>query len=43
MTEETRGRKPKLINNVIDSEIIKFKNEIILDKNSKYYNYFKIV
>ncbi|KAL5237420.1 hypothetical protein ACI65C_004830 [Semiaphis heraclei] len=33
MAEETRGRKPKLINNVIDSEIIKFKNEIILDKN----------
>lgn len=35
MTEETRGRKPKAINDIIDTEILKFRDQIVLDKNSK--------
>jgi len=39
MAEETRGRKPKAINDIIETEIMKFRNDIILDKKSKLYNF----
>jgi hypothetical protein len=35
MEDENRGRKPKAINDLIDSEIMKFRNQIVLENNSK--------
>jgi hypothetical protein len=34
MAYKTRGRKPKLINDIIDSEIMKFRDQIVLENNS---------
>jgi hypothetical protein len=35
MEDESRGRKPKAINDIIESEIMKFKNQIVLENKSK--------
>jgi hypothetical protein len=35
MADETRGRKFKAINDIIDSEIMKFRNQIVLENNNK--------
>ncbi|KAL4091007.1 hypothetical protein QTP88_025751 [Uroleucon formosanum] len=35
MADETRGRKPKAINDLIRSEIMEFRDQIVLKKNTR--------
>jgi len=37
MANHKRGRKPNTLNENIDDEIFNFKDQIILDGQSKYY------
>jgi hypothetical protein len=41
MVDKTRGRKPKTINDITDSEIMKFRDQIVL-KNNRELNSFLI-
>jgi hypothetical protein len=39
MVDEKRGRKPKAIRDLIDSEIMEFRDQIVLENNNKLNNF----
>jgi hypothetical protein len=43
MTDKTRERKPKVINNIIDSELMKFRDQIILENNNNLNSFMMFI